>query len=125
MAEFRLAIQMIAAELGDELAARLEYHFAGTRIYIPVEPGENHILTRMLGRDAARTLGAKFGGDVIDIPMGKHRGRKRREMIARLHAQGMINSAIAREVGVTERYVYDVLAAADGRGEPQRGLFPK
>lgn len=123
MAEFRLTIEMVAAELGDELAHRLEYHFAGTRIYIPSEPHENHILVRMLGRGAAEKLGAKFGGDAIDIP-NRSRRERRIARIRELAGQGMIRSAIAREVGVTERYVYDVIAAASPRDD-QPDLFSR
>jgi DNA-binding NarL/FixJ family response regulator len=122
----RLTIELIAAELGADLAARLSRAFAGTAVYIPERLPEDgsHILVRMLGRGDAERLSGAFGGERLDVPMGANRGRKRREQILKLRAEGMICSAIAREVGVTERYVYDILAEAEARARAnQPGLF--
>jgi len=122
MAEERLTIETIAARIGDEIARRLEYHFAGTRVYIPEREHlrDEHLLVRMLGRDAAAKLCERFGGEAVTLP-NRSRIERRRARILELRDDGMFCSAIAREVGVTERYVYDVLAEAQGRATSGQG----
>jgi hypothetical protein len=122
MPEFRLTLDMIAAECGAALAQRLANALPGIRVYIPEQPQEHHILVRMLGREAAERLAEKFGGDEITIRMGPHRGRRIRERVLALRADGMIVSAIALEVGISERRAYEILAGADDR---QPDLFKR
>lgn len=107
----RLTIEIIEAELGQPIAAALERVLAGTRVYIPERPGEDHLLSRVLGQDGARLLGARFGGEYLSVPNRHYRYElaQRRAEVARLHAHGVGAAEIARRVGITERHVYRLL----------------
>ena len=111
----RLALDMVAAELGAALAAQIETLLAGQRVYIPERLDEDHFLARTLGAEAARALAARFGGDILAVP---NRGRieRRRARIVALARGGTPKREIAAAVGVTEQYVYRVLARAKAEG---------
>jgi DNA-binding NarL/FixJ family response regulator len=115
----RLTIELIAAELGDELAARIETLLAGQRVYIPERLDEGHFLARTLGADAARALAGLFGGEIL-APPTRGRIERRRARIVALARSGMAKRDIAAAVGVTEQYVYRVLARARAEGAASR-----
>jgi len=107
MTALEVTIDTITAELGEKMAHWLAQQFGGQRIQIPDGYDKTSALARALGVNAARVLSQRFGGSVIDLPtVYEHRRRE----IARLRRQGMNPLAIARQLGVTERYVCDVLA---------------
>ncbi len=113
----RLTLKQIAAELGDQMAWMLIGGFGGTRVYIPLQPDDSSPLVRVLGRDAARTLGHRFGGEVVDIPLHRTRADRRRDRAAilKLRGEGQSVAAIARRIGCSERHVYYVMSAATAR----------
>jgi hypothetical protein len=102
-----LDVDMIAAELGEKTAHQFADCCGGQRIRIPNRPDETVALTNALGANAARILTARFAGSVIDVPTGS---QHRRGEIARLQREGKSPATIARRVGSTQRYVFDVLA---------------
>jgi hypothetical protein len=107
MNHWRLTLDMIAAELGEELAYKFADHFAGERVSIPNLARQTPALATTLGDNAARILSERFGGSAIDVPT---RSQHRRAEIARLRREGKNPAAIAHRVGCTQRYVCDVLA---------------
>lgn len=108
----RLTLRQIAAELGEEMARMLVGGFGGTRLYIPLAPGDESALVRALGAEAAHRLGHRFGGEAVDIPLYKSRAERRtdRAAILKLREDGQSVWVIARRVGCSERHVYNVLA---------------
>lgn len=104
--------------VGEEPAARLSRSFGGCRVYIPQRPGPHHPLSVCIGDALAGRIAEAFAGHRLDIPLRKGR----RALIVELRGQGHSVARIAREVGCTERHVYQVLAEVrpDGR---QPGLF--
>jgi len=107
MKALEVTIDTITAELGERMAHWLAEHFGGQRIQIPDCCDKTSTLTRSLGIKAARVLSQRFGGSVISLPTANEH---RRREIARLRRQRMNPLAIARQLGVTQRYVCDVLA---------------
>lgn len=108
----RITVKQIAEVIGAEAAHKLARDFGGTRLYIPADPCESHPLTLSVGREDALAVAAKFAGEELVIPMYKSRARRQhdRSLILKLKARHRSNAAIARQVGCSERHVYNVLS---------------
>lgn len=107
----------MAEVIGDDAAHKLARDFGGARLYIPSEPCETHPLTLSVGREDALAIAAKFAGEELVILMHKSRAQRRldRELILKLRSRHRSIAAIARQVGCSERYVYNVLAETEVR----------
>jgi hypothetical protein len=112
----RITVRRIAEVIGDDAAFKLARDLGGTRQYVPADPGESHPLTLSVGREDALALCARFAGEELVIPMYKSRSRRQydRALILKLKARHRSNAAIARQVGCSERHVYNVLSESDG-----------
>ena len=95
--------------LGAEGLRKLAEERGGRRAYVPRDPPDSHWLVRALGREAAAALAWRFGGDRISIP-ARPDAAARSERIRELRAQGRGVREIAAKAGVSERWVYKVLA---------------
>jgi len=62
------SLQAIADIIGAPAALKVAERWGGTRLYIPDEPGEDHDLSQLIGFEAARAMGAVYGGERIEIP---------------------------------------------------------
>jgi hypothetical protein len=102
------AVENIARVIGAGATARLISTFGGGRVYIAKNPGPADPLARVIGGEAAGRLGAIFGGERIWFP--NHSGHVTRRRICLLRRRGSSISRIARELQLSERYVYKVLA---------------
>ncbi len=113
----RITIRQIAEVIGDEAAVKLARDFGGTRVRIVAEPCESHLLTLSIGLEDALAIGARFAGEDLVIPMYKSRARRRfdLDLIRKLRARHRTITAIARQVGCTERHVYNVLSETEVR----------
>ncbi|HUO06446.1 MAG TPA: Mor transcription activator family protein [Candidatus Binataceae bacterium] len=97
--------------IGDRASGRLIADFGGRRLYIPIAPAPEHVVTGSIGLTAARNLARLFGGDRLVIPVSSGAGGRRRQILS-MRAQGASVASIARNLRCTERHVYKVLAAA-------------
>lgn len=115
--EGRITIRQIAQVIGDDAAHKLARDFGGTRLYVPADPCESHPLTLSVGREDALAVAAHFAGEELIIPMYKSRAQRRhdRALILKLKARHRSNAAIARQVGCSERHVYNVLSESEVR----------
>jgi len=102
------AVENIARVIGAGATARLISAFGGGRVYIAKHPGAGDALARVIGSEAASRLGELFGGERIWFP--NDAGHHTRRRIALLRQRGSSVSRIARELRLSERYVYKVLA---------------
>jgi Homeodomain-like domain len=111
--EDRLTVEQLAEVCGPEAAAALAAAFGGTRLYLALQPTPDSEIARAIGLEAARKIGARHGGEVIEIPLIKSRAQrhKDRAQIVELREQGLSIPAIARRVRCSMRHVYNVLAA--------------
>lgn len=81
------------------VALELARDFGGTRLHFPKRARQASKLSRALGFEIARTLCQTYGGTYRDIPRF---AAKRKLAIARSDGSA---PQVAREFGVTERYV--------------------
>jgi hypothetical protein len=102
------AVENVARVIGAGATARLISTFGGGRVYIAKNPGPCDAVARVIGDEAAGRLGAIFGGERIWFP--NDAGHLTRRRISLLRRRGSSISRIARELRLSERYVYKVLA---------------
>jgi len=102
------AVENIARVIGAGATARLISTFGGGRVYIAKNPGPSDAVARVIGDEAAGILGAIFGGERIWLP--NDAGHVTRRRISLMRRRGSSISRIARELRLSERYVYKVLA---------------
>jgi Mor transcription activator family protein len=101
-------VDNVARVIGAGATARLISTFGGGRVYIARNPGERDAVARVIGDKAASDLSAVFGGERIWFPNGA--GHLTRRRISMMRQRGSSVARIARELRLSERYVYKVLA---------------
>jgi len=90
--------------------------FGGTRIHVPARNIAESCLARVLGLEAATRLSKLAACERIYVPNLHNAFVKRRHSrIVRLCDEGWLIDAIAREVGLSDRQVFNVLAKAGKR----------
>lgn len=114
----------LAAVLGADAAKRLTRLMGGARIYIPVKPGPDHLLGKLLGPEPFAGLVAAFGGRNICLPNDRERDTAKKRAAA-LFASGYTPDQVAAECGITRRYADMILhTLREERGGPtQLPLF--
>lgn len=115
LADLPRDLREIADLIGLPGARDLVDAWGGVRIYLPLAHRltDRHALVGCLGRDAAERLCRRFGGAEIDIPrasLALQRARDRR--ICRERERGSSVRVLARRYRLTERRVWEILAAA-------------
>lgn len=109
MAETWVPLPELAALIGEDRARALARKHGGTPIYVPVKPCATHLLAFIVGMQAMVVLCSAFGGEYITVPNGRRAEPQKGDVLRRLEA-GQSPSAIALELGITERYVRMVAA---------------
>jgi len=124
LADLPATLREIAALVGIPAAMTLVRELGGTRLYVPATLGEDHLLTRLVGLDAAQRLVAHYQvGMYIDVPLALAATRQARNKVIRARARrGATAPALAREWRTTERHIRRILAGDDSPDE-QIGLF--
>lgn len=107
--------------LGQEAAEALMQKRGGVDIFVPQKITAEHALAKLLGVAAAARLCNAYAQTYITVPNG--RKQKPKNGAAReLLAKGVPARDVALELGLTERYVRDILARARETPE-QASLF--
>jgi hypothetical protein len=97
--------------LGEEKFVRLCEELGGTRLYVPTNLRDSHVLVQLLGRKAASDLSRAFSPDSIRIPLA----RDRRALHYR--RKGLTCGKIARLLGITESGVNKLFNRLEDRGD--------
>ncbi len=101
-------VENIARVIGAGATARLISTFGGGRVYIARYPGSADAVSRVIGDEAAGLLGTIFGGERVWLP--NDAGHVTRRRISLMRRRGSSVARIARDLRLSERYVYKVLA---------------
>ncbi|ROO28271.1 Mor transcription activator family protein [Salinisphaera orenii] len=101
----------IAAVIGMAATCDLIAARGGTRLYVPAQLTPEHALNREIGAEAAAKLVEIYGGDTLDMPRAHAatRAALHRTIVAR-YIDGASAAQLARDYGVTERWVYALAA---------------
>jgi hypothetical protein len=91
----------IASRIGAEAALKLAREYGGVRLYVPQTMRSGHPIARLIGPVAAQALCDWRPGEQLELPT-LYAMRAKKAMI--IKAEGS-NRAIARSLGVSERYV--------------------
>ena len=100
-----IGLRRIAAVIGASLTLKLVENFGGTEgHYLPRLPTQRHPFAAVIGYDDLRKLCDALGPCSMYIPRGVHRNPKKLQI---LENDGPARE-VARELGVSERYVQQV-----------------
>ncbi|HXG29577.1 MAG TPA: Mor transcription activator family protein [Nevskiales bacterium] len=113
--------------IGLRAALALVERWGGTRVYIPEHaPGSDHPLAQQIGQEATRKLCRAYAGETMSVPRAYRalRAALYRQIRHDYHQRGRSAAELAREHGMTERWVYAIVSSAEGdRLSPQLGLL--
>lgn len=116
----------LADVVGLTVALRLAGEKGGTRVYVPASASPDHPLAAIVGIEGLRFLADRYGGTLVEVPLGPHANfglRFRRERIRALLVAGGSEAQIARAVGCHVRTVRKVRAATCRDDPRQPRLF--
>lgn len=103
---------------GAEVARLITERFGGTSHYFPVNPQPHHVISKLVGIDAAREIAKKIGFGRILVPLGSCGAvAVRKALIERLCLEGKSVNAIARTANCAERTVYNARARLRREGK--------
>lgn len=106
-------LREIAELIGLAAATELVSAYGGTRLYIPSQPGPDHVFVRTFGAAAADRLARARGGTYIDVPRCVASVRAARDRaIVHDGMAGATQRELARRYGMTERNVRLIWRAA-------------
>ncbi len=94
----------VAETLGLRVAQGLIQHFGGLEVKFPVAPKPDHPVIKALGAEDGRALCEFLGGQQIYVPHRRPPRSMRAEVMA-LQEAGLDRPAIARRLGISQRYV--------------------
>ena len=107
--------------IGLEATLALVERWGGVILYIPQSVPEEHPITEATGAEAAEKLCGYFGGNHISMPKAvEYRRLKRDHEIFLKRKTGMKASELAREYGLTQRHVFDIISAEQARIQRQK-----
>ena len=99
-------------------------HFGGRRLYIPVNPHPEHHLARLIGLDKLEALSRVYGlEDHFDIPKADRALRALRDQRIRSEYGPKSASTLAREHGLTERQIWNIVGRDAEPDRDQVNLF--
>jgi hypothetical protein len=101
-------VDNIARVIGAGPTALLISTFGGGRVYIARRPRPGDAMARVIGGEAANLLSTIFGGERVWFR--NDAGHLTRKRIRLMRHRGMSVARIARELRLSDRYVYKVLA---------------
>ncbi|XHE13659.1 helix-turn-helix domain-containing protein [Agrobacterium deltaense] len=101
------SLQDVAETVGIGVALKLIAHFGGTEIKFPKKPADDHPVLVALGKEDGKAVCQLLAGDFIYIPHGRPR-RSVRADVLELERQGKNRAAIARMLGISQRWVREV-----------------
>ena len=104
-------IKELKGLIGPDATLRLLSRFGGLQVYIPKSPEPDQELSLAVGLDEVRRLAATFGGESLELPVGRREIQgQRRLRIVEMRQSGEPVQSIARKLGCSRRYIYQVLA---------------
>ncbi len=108
--------------IGLEAALALCRRWGGGRLFVPRKVTPEHPIARELGLEAAERFCGYYAGEELCVPMGAAilRHLRNRAIVSRYRA-GESAGRIARDLGLTERWVYEIVGRVDDN--PQMDLL--
>ena len=99
-------INEIADVVGEDVAIKVQQHYAGSLLYISIK--SNSQLVKALGVDTAHKLFDAFGGAILKIPLGdKHLYAIQKRKFFSLLSQGYTATKSGQSCGISERCIWN------------------
>lgn len=108
----------IADHIGARATLELCQRFGGQRLRIPYDPARNPFV-EAVGEAAAVTISRIFGGEHLDLPLGRQalRHARRQTILAQVRAGGVTLSEAARLLRINRRHISVLINQTDeGKG---------
>lgn len=106
-------LAQVEAAAGRDVALLLADLHGGRVLYIPQEPAAESLLAQAVGLDAAIAIRHAVGWGQVRVPAATRlQAGRRRTLVLTLHAQGVSQQRIAREVRISVEWVRRILRAA-------------
>lgn len=112
--------------IGLRATMALVEHWGGIRVYVPEHADAEHPFVKRLGREAANRLCREYARETLSVPRAYHalKAALYRQMRDDYHRGSKSAAELAREHGMTERWVYAIVSAEEGdKLSPQLGLL--
>ncbi|MBN2684596.1 MAG: hypothetical protein JXR40_04910 [Pontiellaceae bacterium] len=107
--------------IGLDATLALVDRWGGINLYIPQTVPEGHTLAEAIGKEEAEKLSRYFGGDHISMPKAEeYRRLKRDHEIYRKKKSGVKANVLAREYGLTQRHIWQIISTEKDRIQRQR-----
>lgn len=112
----REVAHIVGGEAGIAAAIAIAKGLGGHKMRVPVAPGPDHRLTRLLGAKVAALIGAHFAGDTITWPSARPflRWHEARRLVG---VEGWTKPQVARHLGISESQVRKLTADLHPAGE--------
>ena len=105
------SVREMAEVIGLEAALGVVRRFGGTRLWLPLVVEADHPLAREIGLAQAKRLGEYYRLESITVPSCKGAFRVlRNERITRRYRAGETAAVLAREYGLHERMIWQIVA---------------
>ena len=119
------SVRHLIDEIGDAAALTLVELRGGTPLYVPGAADPTHWLVPHIGLAAFQALVLHYGGDYLELPRCAASVRMAREQrIIADAAAGVSASQLAREHGLTRRWINQIKANHKQRGLPGQKSLP-
>lgn len=100
--------------IGLPATLKLVERYGGTRLYVPANPHAEHPLAVLIGLDKLQALSSVYAmEDHFDIPKAERALRHLRDQQIREAYKTRSASALAREHGLTERQIFNIVGAPE------------
>jgi len=116
-------IDLIAEQVGVDIAKKIVKAYGGTRLYIPQTVKPDHPLAVMIGFDNAVKLGQYFFGERVIIPKRYNSMDYIRSAVPKLYNKGWKVRDIALAMDCCERTVFSILRRKREEDEPLLPMF--
>lgn len=99
-------LEALVQAVGEDATVKIMAILGGLRLRFPKNPGDDHIISMMLGHDAASRLHDRFGHEAVEVPtMARWRHETTRRRIVEMNAEGLRTGQIAARLGMSQRGV--------------------
>lgn len=106
-------VEQIADQVGANAALRLTSFFGGTgrRLYVPLVATPNHLLEKIVGREAFVNLVAAFGGESLWLPLIDINPLRNAGRVWLLRESNLSDVQIGNLLGISKQRVGQIVAS--------------
>lgn len=109
----------LASCIGIQAVLLLIAKYGGTRLYVPLDPKENHPIEQLIGSHSLMKLAQRYGGDTLEIPRALIANISARNVQIKQEYHILSQSQLARKYGMTERQIRNIVTKDMDEQQPK------